>query len=227
VKKIIFILIPSAVLFLSCSYSGACYNNLKGIYASENGDYGKSVIYFKKAMQHSNSADYITYNISSVYRDMGEKEAATDTLLEITGNAVDEILYRKNYLKAVISYNEGRFSDAVDFFKKSVIIDNSDINLIKGLELAYMQIENRTTGGESVQSISDITASGNTDGEDSQIGSDLIQDNGEKEQSSEESSNINEGENFYQGRILDYMFAEEVPLWLEYGENSSENIPDW
>lgn len=226
-KRIILILIPASVLFISCSYSGACYNNLNGIYASENGDYGKSIIYFKKALKHSSSTDYINYNVSSVYRNMGEKEAALENLSKISDDANEKVRYRTNYLKGVILYNEGRYSDAVDFFKKSVKIDNSDINLIKGLELAYMHIENRKTAGGGVKDTKERTASGNTTGEDYQPGSKLFQVKEETGLSSEESPDIKEGEKFPQGRILEYMFAEEVPLWLEYGENSSENLSDW
>ena len=219
------IIIISAVLITSalssCSYSQSCYNNLKGIYASENGSFGKALISFKKALSGSSrNSEYIYYNISRIYRDMGEPEAASGILSGITGNADKGLEYRINYLKGIIAYNEGEYEDAVLFFKNSVKINNSDINLIKGLELAYFQINNKKAGRKEIIS-KQRRITENMENKSGPEGPPHESDNGKSDTAA-----VGSGE-LPGGKVLDYMFKEEVRLWLGDGDTDPENTPDW
>ena len=163
-----------------------------GVYSLETGEFGESVLYFKKALSYGDKRGYVNYNISRVYSDIGETQAAVRILADKMNSTDEKITYRNNYLRGVIAYNSGQYHEAALFFKKSVQIDNSDIKLLKNLELSIFQMENKKKD-----------EGGKTDKKSSYL----------PEQSGVE--------------ILDYIFSEEVPVWIESPEDASESTPDW
>ena len=135
---------------------------------------------------------------------MGENSSASGILDALSGIDDKKLEYRISYLKAVMAHNEGRYDDAVVFYKKSIKIDNSDINLIKGLELAFKQLENRQRG---LNNKSDGTAASAAEhSEDNNIQS--VDINGSAD-------------------IIDLIFTEEVKLCPGNRITDQTDLPDW
>ena len=213
IKSAAFFILP-AVLFsvslISCSYPNACYNNLKGVFSYENGNFGHALINYRKAAAETvNNSEYIYYNISRVYHDMGENSASSGILDSLSGLNDKKLEYRINYLKAVIAYNEGRYNDAVLFYKNSIKIDNSDIELLKGLELSFKQLENIKSGEKHKKENS---------------GSPADKDPSESEK---RDAGTNTGDRSVSADVLDLLFTEEVILCPGNGDMEQENTPDW
>ena len=204
------------ISLMSCTYSNACYNNLKGVFSFEKGNFRHALINYRKAASETeNNSEYIYYNISRVYRDMGENSASSGILDSLTGLNDKKFEYRINYLKAVIAYNEGRYDDAVLFYKNSIKIDNSDIELLKGVELAFKQLENRKSGKKNKRGNSG-SSSARTDFAEKKSGN----------------SGKNDAEPPAEGEkasadVLDMIFTEEVKLCPEKGNTEQVNTPDW
>ena len=210
------LIILSSLNFISCSYVNACYDNIKGVFLFESGKYSQSIVSYNGALENSgNRSDYIYYNLSRVYRDMGENQPAGEILSGLSLKNVKNLEYNVNYLKGVIACNEGRYDDAVLFFKKSIKIDNSDINLIKGLELAFLKLENRKGRQKNDSDTGENSSSSS--------GSDLPDSAAGYEENRESRS----GRIKSASDIIDYMFTEEVSLWLGNGNTDQENISDW
>ncbi len=209
-KRVICLYVFSSLLLLSCSYPEACYNNLKGIFLFENGNYGLSLVSYRKAVSGSRGkSDYVYYNISRLYRDMGERRSASGILDTLKENSDERLDYRVNYLKGIIAYNEGRYEDAVLFFKKSVKIDNSDIHLIRGLEMAFRQLDLRKRGKK-------ISAEKG-----------FISSDSEKDKKETISNDADSKVSHSASDIINHMYTEEVKLWLGNGDTDQEYIYDW
>ena len=213
IKSAVAILLYSvicSVFFISCSYPNACYNNLKGVFAFENGNFGQALINYRKAASEAEEkSEYVYYNISRLYRDMGENSASSGILDSLTGVSDKKLEYRINFLKAVIAYNDGRFDDAVLFYKNSIKIDNSDIELLKGLELSFKQLENRKSGKNNKRGTSGSSA-----------------DNGSADSEKRDGGTYT-GDRSVSEDVLDLLFTEEVILCPVKGDVEQKNTPDW
>ncbi len=112
----IYTVIILTLLLSSCTYSSACWNNLKGVFSFEKGRFGDALVsYGKAADKNNNNTEYVYYNISRVYRDLGEISSAAGILDSMSGIDDKKLEYRISYLKAVIAHNDGRYDDAVLF----------------------------------------------------------------------------------------------------------------
>ena len=99
-----------------------------------------------------------------------------------------------------MAYSNSEYEKAADFFKKAVIIDNSDIKLLRNLELALLGIEEQK------------------------------EDNQQQNSSGRSLQPAESDEKAETARILDFMFAGEVPFWLnipEAQEESEKTEKDW
>lgn len=93
------------------------------------------------------------------------------------------------------------------FYKNSIKIDNSDINLIKGLELAFKQLENRKSG-KGQNNKSDGTGASTAE-------------------HSEDNKNIQSDGRYGSSDIIDLIFTEEVKLCPGNRITDQTDLPDW
>lgn len=123
--------------FLSCTYGKSCVDNLNGIYAAEKGEYSNAIALFAE----TNEKKYAAYNIASIYGEMGELEAAEKKLAEIDYGKDKELEVKILSQLGSIAFQQKNYEKAVIFFKKAVIINNSDAQLIQNLEIALLMVE--------------------------------------------------------------------------------------
>ena len=140
--KIVYALF-AAFLFASCSYPAASYYNLSALFAAEKGDYEKALSLLGKAeiLSGEKGKKFIDYNTAVIYREMGEPFAAFALLETIDSSGIRELEYRKNYELGSLSFTGKDYERAAGFFKKAVLIDDSDIKLIKNLELSILMLK--------------------------------------------------------------------------------------
>ena len=133
-------------VFSSCSgnYIKACYENLSAIYLSEKGEADKAIAVFGKASEYiekNKYKKYIEYNIASLYREIGEPDAAELKFLSIDADNDNLLKYSIYFELGVIAFQNGNYEKAADLFKNAVLIDNNDIKLIRNLELALLLMD--------------------------------------------------------------------------------------
>jgi len=141
--KYYIILVFTLSFFSSCSsnYLKACYGNLSAIYLSEKGETDKALTVFAKALDNIDNKKhkkYVEYNIASLYREIGESNAAELKFLSIDANNDNEFMYRINCELGIIAFQKGDYEKAAGLFRNAVLINNNDIKLIQNLELALL-----------------------------------------------------------------------------------------
>ncbi len=193
-------LILSVFLLFSCSYSRACYDNLTGIFAADSGDYSRALSAFSRAASSGGAGieKYTEYNAASVYRDLGEFSSAEKKFMSIDPGDEPEFAYRLYSELGALAYRSGEYEKAATFIKKAVLIDNSDIKLIRNLELALLMMEEtrdrdkKDSEKESLSAVSEI-----------------------------------DGTNNNARRLLDLMFSVEAPYWMEKSGEKKVSGKDW
>ncbi|MCL2706171.1 MAG: hypothetical protein FWE72_08195 [Spirochaetaceae bacterium] len=144
--KYCIILIFSISFFSSCSsnYLKACYENLSAIYLSEKGKTDKALMVFGKAsadIENNKYKKYVEYNIASLYREIGEADAAEFKFLSINADNDSELKYRINCELGIIAFQKGDYEKAAGLFRNAILINNNDIKLIQNLELALLLMD--------------------------------------------------------------------------------------
>ena len=141
--KYYIILIFAVSVFTSCSsnYLKACFENLSAIYLAEKGEADKAITVFGKAVDNIDNnkyKKYVEYNISSLYREMGEHGAAELKLFSIDAGNDNDLKYRICCELGNIAFQKGDYEKAAGFFKNGILINNNDIKLIQNLEFALL-----------------------------------------------------------------------------------------
>lgn len=131
--------------FLSCTYGKSCIDNLNGIYATEKREYSNAIALFAK----TDEKKYATYNMASVYGEIGELDAAEKKLTEIDYGEDKELEVKILSQIGTIAFQQKNYEKAVVFFKNSIIINNSDKQLIQNLEIALLMMEDERTNREN------------------------------------------------------------------------------
>ena len=140
------VLVFSLSFFSSCSsnYLKACYENLSAIHLFEKGEVDRAITVFAKASDNIDKNEYkkyIEYNIASLYREIGELDAAKAKFLSINADNDDELRYRIYFELGIIAFQNSLYEEAAVLFKNAILINNNDIKLIRNLELALLLMD--------------------------------------------------------------------------------------
>ena len=144
-------------LFTGCSSKSM--QVLQGSYAVKQNQYAQAVAAFYKAFQQemknqdSEALEYIVYDLGTAYSLLGENEAAREKF-SIIENAPEEnvsknVVYATYYNQGVIAHKEGRYEDALEYFKKALETDSSKINAKINMELSIRLVEEEVKHSES------------------------------------------------------------------------------
>ncbi|NLK46828.1 MAG: VWA domain-containing protein [Treponema sp.] len=146
-----------ALLFTSCSEKNkASFNILKGVINWVQEDYQEASADFLEAreisvqQQDSMAKIYAQYGLAVSYLMLNEKNATLNQLENLTGNDIPPLVrFGAFYNSGIVSYQQGDFNKAAEFFKQALLIDNSQINAKINLELAMSQIEVQSKTAQS------------------------------------------------------------------------------
>lgn len=145
-----------ALLLSSCSAEKKnAMNILKGVIHWVQEDYQESSAAFLEAkeaavqQQDEKARVYAQYGLAVSYLMLNEKEAALNQLENlVAGDVPDLVRFGSLYNSGIISYQKGEFQNAADFFKKVLLIDNSQLDAKINLELAMSQAESQTKAAQ-------------------------------------------------------------------------------
>ncbi len=178
----------------------ACYENLSAIYLSGRGEFDKAIIGFGKAsdnIEKEQYKKYVEYNIASLYREIGEPDAAEAKFLSIDTANDNELKYRISYELGIIAFQKGYYEKAAGLFKDAILINNNDIKLIQNMELSLLLINNDNKKKEE----------------------------GKEYLSPASKSRDNAAENT--DKLLNIMFSGEDLFWIENTIEKPEHGKDW
>lgn len=137
--------IISGIFFTSCSSDTA--KILKGAYAFNQQQYSHAISLFMEvnedAVESNNveSENFALYDLGTTYAMLEEDEAALQKYAGISENAPLRVRYSAFYNAGVIAHKNGKYDDAMSYFRKALEIDNTSIEAKINLELSIAQAE--------------------------------------------------------------------------------------
>lgn len=151
---VVFLCVFSTFFFSGCSAQrkGAT-EILKGTFYWYKMDYRESVASFMRAVEFAESENnsiinqYGVYGLASTYLAQGESDAAFERINTLDTNVSDNIKASAFYNAGIISFRKGQYQEAADFFKKSLLVDGSNINAKINLELSLRQKDIQASKG--------------------------------------------------------------------------------
>ena len=143
-----------ALLFTSCSEKNkASFNILKGVINWVQEDYQEASADFLEAreisvqQQDSMAKIYAQYGLAVSYLMLNEKNATLNQLENLTGNDIPPLVrFGAFYNSGIVSYQQGDFNKAAEFFKQALLIDNSQINakINWNLQCRRLRVQSKT-----------------------------------------------------------------------------------
>lgn len=117
-------------------------------------DYDKATTGFLSTVISSdktNSAltkQYALYGLSVTYLMQNETDASVARMAEIASDAPESIKFASYYNSGIIAQRKGNYSEAVELFKKSLLVDGTNVNAKINLELSLNQQLEKVREGE-------------------------------------------------------------------------------
>ncbi len=151
------------MIFVSSGCKLTSIQTIRGSYNWQQKNYKKSITYFlnslKNAQEHNNqlAIDYSLYNLGTSYLMLDEDSAAMEKYAKISQNAPKNVLYASYYNTGVIAYKNENYTQAQDFFRKALEVDNTKIDAKINLELSIKMVKvNASQSNTQLNPISDI-----------------------------------------------------------------------
>ena len=141
--------VVSVVLFIlmlsGCSDSTG--DILKGTFAFAQKQYSKAVGYFNSAGETAHqkgnelAEQYALYDLGTAYSLLGEDDAAMEKYFELAENAPQSIRYGAYYNAGIIAHKNEDYEHAVEYFKKALEADSTNIDAKINLELSIQSVQ--------------------------------------------------------------------------------------
>ena len=146
-------LVVLMTMFTGCSSDSS--DILKGTYAVRQKQYRHAVSCFLKVAERANenqnkeNLDYALYDLGTAYALLDERAAALEKFVLIDENSPQNVQYSTYYNSGVIAHKEGRYEDALNYFRKALEIDSSRIEAKINMELSIQLAEENVQHQES------------------------------------------------------------------------------
>ena len=131
--------------FTGCSDSTS--EILKGTFAFAKKQYSKAVSYFHTAVESSEKSgdtqklSYTLYDLGTAYSLLGEEDAAMERFAQIPTDAPVSIRYSAYYNAGVLAHKNEDYEHAIEYFKKALEADSTQIDAKINLELSIQSVE--------------------------------------------------------------------------------------
>jgi tetratricopeptide (TPR) repeat protein len=143
VKRIILGLLP--FLLVSCN---AYFPHLRVIRANYNvsrGEYQPAIVDYLRAQDAPEYAEWISYNLGTVYHYLGEAGAAGERWEEARASGVDDLVFGSSFNRGVFLFEQGRYAEAFREFRFALMVNPSNRPAKANLELT---LERMAAGSE-------------------------------------------------------------------------------
>ncbi|MGL4982080.1 MAG: VWA domain-containing protein [Treponemataceae bacterium] len=151
-----FFLIIFSVFFTSCSIDfKSSFKLLEGSIFWNQKNYEKAAIAFLEVGELAGEEEqiYADFGLATTYLMLNEFESAVELLDILSHDTTNDILFGRYYNLGVISYQNGEYNLAAQFFKDALAIDKTNVNAIVNLELVMQQ--NQKNQSQEQQSSAD------------------------------------------------------------------------
>ena len=134
------------------SFAGCSSNTskiLSGTYSWHKKEYKHSISKFMNVVDDASKEnkkedlDYSLYDLGTAYLMVGEDQAALARFDSVSPDAPKAVKYAAFYNAGVLSYKNGNYEEAQDYFKKAVRADSSKIDAKINLELSEQMVNTK------------------------------------------------------------------------------------
>jgi len=144
-----------AILLSSCGAVGPYFHVVKGNYALQNGRYQEAVVSYSEAMKADLHSKWIYYNLGNAYRAQGEADAAFNMWQRAVPSDSSELGYHVHFNMGTVHYEQGKYREAYQEFKKALQLKPSGTDAKINLEMCLKKMEadkeNKTSKPKSMQ----------------------------------------------------------------------------
>ncbi len=153
------------LLLSGCESPETHFAVLQGNYVFARGEYPQATFSYLEALSGGRWGSRIHYNLGNVYYELGE-EAAAFKEWEVALSGQDPALdFRIAFNRGVLLYEQARYQEAYDAFRRALSINSSSIDAKINLEHSLRKI----TRGRQEQQIEPATGGGSSSGESERI----------------------------------------------------------
>lgn len=139
------LLVFVVLLFTGCNSQTSSI--LKGTYAFNQKQYKHAVSCYLSAVQNADKNQnpdvyyYSLFDLGTAYAMLDENEPAMEKFSQITQDAPESILYATYYNAGVLAHKNGKYEDALGYFRRALEIDSTKIEAKINMELSIQLAE--------------------------------------------------------------------------------------
>ncbi len=139
------LLFTTLLLFVSCSSDTV--KVLEGAYSCNQKQYSHAISLFynvsESAAQENNREvlDFALYDLGTVYSLLDENQAALEKYNQVDINSNERVVFAAYYNAGVIYHKKGEYDKAIEYFKKALQIDSTNLEAKINLELSIQQAD--------------------------------------------------------------------------------------
>ncbi len=153
------------ILLSGCESPETHFAVLQGNYVFARGEYPRATYSYLEALGRGRWGNRIHYNLGNVYHELGEEDAALREWEFALSGQDPELDFRIAFNRGVLLYEQARYQEAYDAFRRALSINSASIDAKINLEHSLRKI-NR---GRQEQQIEPSAGEGGSSGESERI----------------------------------------------------------
>jgi tetratricopeptide (TPR) repeat protein len=130
-----------AACSVACSRPSAQRLNDEGNKAFNRGDYSRALENYRKAQVERPDQAAFNYNAGNALNQQGEFPRAIQESLRATQAGISDVRVRAYYSIGADYYREGKFKEALDAYKKALLLDPNDVDTKYNVEVIQRRLD--------------------------------------------------------------------------------------
>lgn len=141
----------AAVTLSGCGAYGEHLLVMRANYNVSRGEFQNAIVDYLGAAETRVYEPWIAYNLGNVYHYLGESTAALEMWELAQRGDVPDLLFGSAFNRGVYLYDQGRFAEALEQFRYSLLVDSSNVAAKVNLELTLekLRAEEDLSGGSA------------------------------------------------------------------------------